>query len=106
MTFRYRIVKKSVGSSPYTTRPELGVTLTEAEVIQEIEAATSVTGGDVNYPALMRRIQRGLSVALHLLHKTIFENLQAGLQNSPIVRLHVRHLDRHPLTIHKLYYCT
>jgi len=63
MTFRYRIVKKSVGSSPYTTRPELGVPLTEAEVIQEMEAATSVTGGDVkNALTTLRRIL--LSAAL------------------------------------------
>lgn len=63
MAFRYRIVKKSVGTSPYTTRPDLGSPLTEVEVIREIEAATSITGGDVkNALTTLRRIL--LSAAL------------------------------------------
>jgi len=57
MVFRYRIVKKAIGTSPYTTRPELGTPLTEAEVLKEIEAATSVTVGDVkNTFTTLRRI--------------------------------------------------
>ncbi|MBC6420752.1 MAG: hypothetical protein GDA43_01670 [Hormoscilla sp. SP5CHS1] len=40
MVFRYQIVKKSVGNTHYTTRPDLGAPLTESELITEVEAAT------------------------------------------------------------------
>jgi hypothetical protein len=47
MSFRYRIVKKSIGNSPYTTRPELGTSLSESELIQSVVGATSLTEGDI-----------------------------------------------------------
>ncbi len=57
MAFRYRIVKMSIGTAPYTTRPEVNSPLTEAEVIRDIEAATSMTIGDVkNALASLRRV--------------------------------------------------
>ncbi|MBC6476606.1 MAG: hypothetical protein GDA56_01160 [Hormoscilla sp. GM7CHS1pb] len=57
MVFRYQIVKKSVGNSAYTTRPDLGAPLTESELIAEVEAATSITKGDLqNTFSTVRRI--------------------------------------------------
>ena len=47
MVYRYRIVKKSIGNSPYTTRPELGTSLSERELIQAVVGATSLTEGDI-----------------------------------------------------------
>lgn len=47
MSFRYRVRKMGAGTTPYTTRPDLGPPLTEREIIDEIVQATSLTEGDI-----------------------------------------------------------
>ncbi|MGK7905386.1 MAG: DUF4469 domain-containing protein [Hormoscilla sp.] len=47
MTFRYRIIKKSIGTAPYTTRPDLGPALTQAEVVRQLSSFTALTEGEV-----------------------------------------------------------
>ncbi|MGK7904153.1 MAG: DUF4469 domain-containing protein [Hormoscilla sp.] len=48
MTFRYRIIKKSIGNAPYTTRPNLGPALTQAEVVRQLSSFTSLTEGELS----------------------------------------------------------
>ncbi len=41
MPFRYRVRKKAVGEAPYTTRPDLGTSLKEDEVVAYLEKSFS-----------------------------------------------------------------
>ncbi|MGK7902323.1 MAG: DUF4469 domain-containing protein [Hormoscilla sp.] len=47
MAFRYKVVKKTVGTSPYTTRPDLGTPLTEEEFMLRIQESSSMGFGDI-----------------------------------------------------------
>lgn len=47
MAFRYRVRKMAVGSNPYTTRPDLGTPLSEEEVVNQLEAVSSISRGDI-----------------------------------------------------------
>lgn len=47
MAFRYKVIKKSVGTSPYTTRPDLGTPLNEEEFMLRIEQMSSMGRGDI-----------------------------------------------------------
>ncbi|MBO1351687.1 MAG: DUF4469 domain-containing protein [Hormoscilla sp. GUM202] len=47
MSFRYKVVKKKIGTSPYTTRPDLGTPLTEEEFILRIQESSSMGLGDI-----------------------------------------------------------
>ncbi len=47
MAFRYKVVKKKIGTSPYTTRPDLGTPLTEEEFILRIQESSSMGLGDI-----------------------------------------------------------
>lgn len=48
MTFRYRIIKKAIGTAPYTTRPDLGPALTQGEVVRQLSSFTSLTEGEIS----------------------------------------------------------
>lgn len=47
MAFRYRIVKKSVGTAPYTTRPDLGPVVTQEEIVRQLQNFTNLTEGQI-----------------------------------------------------------
>lgn len=47
MPFRYFVRKKFVGDAPYTTRPDLGTSVKEDEVLSHLETASAVTRGDI-----------------------------------------------------------
>jgi hypothetical protein len=47
MPFQYQIVKKSIGTAPYTTRPDFGTVLTQKELIRQLGDFTSLTEGQI-----------------------------------------------------------
>ena len=47
MAFRYQIVKKSIGTAPYSTRPDFGPILTQKELIRQLGNFTSLTEGQI-----------------------------------------------------------
>lgn len=47
MAFRYKVVKKTIGTSPYTTRADWGTPLTKDEFVRTIVDETSAAEGNV-----------------------------------------------------------